>query len=49
VMFGQPDDTNTMEQPLCTVPKDFVIDEVDSPWNHTFPGNSITVIRFKTR
>jgi len=49
VLFGHPDDANTVDEPFRTVPKDFVIDEVGSPWNHTFPGNSITVIRFKTR
>jgi alpha-N-arabinofuranosidase len=49
VMVGQPGDTNTVDEPLRTVPMDFVIDEVISPWNHTFPGHSITVLRFKTR
>jgi len=49
VMVGQPDDTNSVDEPFCTVPKDFVINEVSSPWNHTFPDNSITVVRFKTR
>jgi alpha-N-arabinofuranosidase len=49
VMVGQPTDTNTVDEPFCTVPKDFAINEVSSPWNHTFPDNSITVVRFKTR
>jgi alpha-N-arabinofuranosidase len=49
VLLGAPNDTNTVEAPLSTVPKDFVIDEVGSPWTHTFPDRSITVIRFKTR
>jgi alpha-N-arabinofuranosidase len=49
VMVGQPNDTNTVDEPFCTVPKDFVIGEVSASWNHTFPDHSITVIRFKTR
>jgi alpha-L-arabinofuranosidase len=49
VMVGKPSDTNTVDEPIRTVPKDFVVNEVSSPWNHTFPENSITVIRFKTR
>ena len=49
VMVGQPNDTNSIAEPLHTIPKDFVIDDASANWNHTFPGNSITVIRFKTR
>jgi alpha-N-arabinofuranosidase len=49
VMAGEPDDSNTVEDPFHTVPKDFVINNASSTWKHTFPGNSITVIRFKTK
>jgi alpha-N-arabinofuranosidase len=49
VMTGLLDDINSMEDPFHTVPKDFVIKDASSAWNHTFPGNSITVIRFKTK
>jgi hypothetical protein len=49
VMVGQPDDTNTVDDPFHTVPKDFVINDASSTWKHTFPGNSIAVIRFKTK
>ena len=49
VMAGEPDDTNTVDDPFHTVPKDFVINDASSTWKHTFPGNSITVIRFKTK
>lgn len=49
VMAGQLDDTNTVDDPFHTVPKDFVINDASSTWKHTFPGNSITVIRFKTK
>jgi alpha-N-arabinofuranosidase len=48
VMAGQPDDTNTVDDPFHTVPKNFVINDAGVKWNHTFPGYSITVIRFKT-
>jgi hypothetical protein len=48
-MVGEPNDTNTLQEPLHTAPKDFVIKDASSTWKHTFPGNSITVIRFKTR
>jgi alpha-N-arabinofuranosidase len=49
VMMGKPNDTNTIEDPLHIVPKDFVINDASSSWRHTFPGHSITVIRFKTQ
>jgi hypothetical protein len=48
VMVGEPTDTNTADNPFHIVPKDFVINDASSTWTHTFPGNSITVIRFKT-
>ena len=49
VMVGQPNETNSVEDPFHIIPKDFVISDASSAWNHTFPGNSITVIRFKTK
>jgi alpha-L-arabinofuranosidase len=49
VMAGQPNDTNSIEKPLNIVPKAFAISDASASWNHTFPGNSITVIRFKTK
>ncbi len=49
VMVGEPNDTNTVDDPFHIVPKDFVINDASSTWKHTFPGNSITVIRFKTK
>ena len=48
VMVGQPNDTNSIAEPLHTVPQDFAISDANGSWNHTFPGNSITVLRFKT-
>ncbi len=49
VMSGQPNDTNSIDEPLHTIPKDFVISDASASWAHTFPGNSISVIRFKTK
>jgi len=49
VLAGQPNDTNSVDNPFNIVPKDFVVQDAGSVWNHTFPGNSITVIRFKTK
>ncbi len=49
VMVGQPNDTNSVEKPLNIVPKTFAISDASASWNHTFPGNSITVVRFKTK
>jgi alpha-L-arabinofuranosidase len=48
VMVGEPGDINTVENPFHTVPKRFIITDASSHWTHTFPGRSITVIRFKT-
>ena len=49
VMVGQPNDVNSVNDPFHTVPKDLIIQDASSTWNHAFPGNSITVIRFKTQ
>lgn len=49
VMVGMPEDVNTVEYPLNVVPEDFIVTDASSSWDHTFPGNSITVIRFKTK
>jgi alpha-N-arabinofuranosidase len=49
VIAGKPGDINSVEDPFHTIAKDFVIKDAGSAWNHTFPGNSITVIRFKTK
>jgi alpha-N-arabinofuranosidase len=47
VMVGTPDDINSADAPFHTVPKDFIVTDASSNWKHTFPGNSITVVRFK--
>jgi alpha-L-arabinofuranosidase len=46
---GKLEDTNTLDEPFHTVPKEFAITDASATWNHTFPGNSVTVVRFKTR
>jgi alpha-N-arabinofuranosidase len=48
VMVGMPDDINSVDAPFHTAPKDFIVTDASSNWTHLFPGNSITVIRFKT-
>jgi len=48
VMAGEPEDINTVENPFHTVPGRFIVTDAGSKWTHTFPGYSITVIRFRT-
>jgi alpha-N-arabinofuranosidase len=48
VMTGMPDDVNSVDAPYHTVPRRFIATDAGSNWTHTFPGYSITVIRFKT-
>ncbi|MFC1569320.1 alpha-L-arabinofuranosidase C-terminal domain-containing protein [bacterium] len=48
VMEGELDDINSVEHPFHTVPRRFIVTDASSNWIHTFPGYSITVIRFKT-
>ncbi len=48
VMAGDLVDINTVDDPFHTVPKSFIVADASSNWTHTFPGQSISVIRFKT-
>jgi alpha-N-arabinofuranosidase len=48
VMAGEPGDINSVNNPFHTVPRRFIVTDASARWTHTFPGNSITVIRFKT-
>jgi alpha-N-arabinofuranosidase len=48
VMEGELDNINSVEYPFHTVPKRFIVTDASSNWTHTFPGQSITVVRFKT-
>jgi alpha-N-arabinofuranosidase len=49
VMVGMPDEVNSAEFSFNVVPEDFIVTNASPSWNHTFPGNSITVVRFKTK
>ena len=49
IMVGMPGDINSLDYPFNIVPTDFIVTDASSNWKHTFPGNSITVIRFKTK
>ena len=49
VMTGMPGDINSVDYPYNLVPKDFIVTDAGSNWKHTFPGNSITIVRFKTK
>jgi alpha-L-arabinofuranosidase len=48
VLTGEPGDVNTVEDPFHIVPRRFVITDASPRWTHTFPGHSVTVLRFKT-
>ena len=48
VMAGNLDDINTVDDPFRTVPKSFIVTDASSKWTHTFPGQSVSVIRLKT-
>jgi alpha-N-arabinofuranosidase len=49
VMQAQPSDTNSITEPTKVVPKTVEINDASAAWKHTFPGNSISVIRFHTK
>jgi alpha-L-arabinofuranosidase len=48
VLTGGLDDVNSVESPFRSAPRRFIVTDAGPDWTHTFPGNSITVIRFKT-
>jgi alpha-N-arabinofuranosidase len=48
VMTGELGEINTVQNPFHTVPRRFIVTDASSNWTHTFPGYSITVIRFRT-
>lgn len=48
VMTGGLEDVNSVDSPFKTAPRRFIVTDAGPDWTHTFPGNSITVIRFKT-
>lgn len=44
---GKPEDENTLDEPTKVVPKTEMIPVSGAKFSHTFPGNSLTVLRFK--
>jgi len=42
-----PEDENTLEQPTKVKPVTFKLDNVSAAFRHTFPANSVTVLRLK--
>ncbi len=43
----QPEDENTLESPTKVAPKTEQISVSGAKFNHAFPGNSLTILRFK--
>jgi alpha-L-arabinofuranosidase len=43
------EDENTLDEPTKVVPKEITIQNVAPTFRHTFPGNSVTVIRLQNR
>lgn len=49
MMVGQPDDVNTVAEPVKVAPKKMMLKGVGRAFQHTFPANSVSVFRLKTR
>ncbi|MCY2988589.1 MAG: DUF1080 domain-containing protein [Planctomycetota bacterium] len=47
VLTGQPEDENTVEQPTKVAPTQGTINNAGSSFVHSFPANSVTVLRVK--
>ncbi|HEY1661674.1 MAG TPA: alpha-L-arabinofuranosidase C-terminal domain-containing protein [Verrucomicrobiae bacterium] len=47
LLTGNPDDTNSVEEPMKVAPAPIVITNVAPDFTHSFPGFSISVIQFK--
>jgi alpha-L-arabinofuranosidase len=45
---GSPKDENTLEEPTKVAPKTETLNISGNTFTHAFPGNSLTVLRFKT-
>jgi alpha-L-arabinofuranosidase len=43
----KPEDENTLEQPTKVKPVTFKLDDAGAAFRHTFPANSVTVLRLK--
>jgi len=48
-MKGNINEGNSVTDPKHIAPKELSITDAGNTWTHTFPGYSITVVRFKTR
>ena len=48
-MTGNVNEGNSVADPKHIAPKPLTIADASAQWTHTFPGHSITVVRFKTK
>jgi alpha-N-arabinofuranosidase len=48
-MTGSVTEGNSLTEPKHIAPKPMTINDAGPTWTHKFPGNSITVVRFKTK
>jgi alpha-L-arabinofuranosidase len=48
-MTGNVNEGNSLAEPKHIAPKVLTITDASAKWTHTFPGHSITVVRFKTK
>jgi len=48
-MTGAVNEGNSVADPKHIAPKALTITDASAKWTHTFPGYSITVVRFKTK
>lgn len=49
MITGQPDDMNSIENPTKDVPHSISISNAAKEFTHEFPGNSVTVLRIKSK
>jgi alpha-N-arabinofuranosidase len=43
----KPEDENTLDQPLRVMPVTLTLKHAGAAFHHTFPANSVTVLRLK--
>jgi alpha-N-arabinofuranosidase len=49
VLTGNPEGENSIQQPARVVPAKCDLDKVAPAFRHTFPANSLTVLRVKAK
>jgi alpha-L-arabinofuranosidase len=49
IMKGNPEDENSISEPRKVAPTTETIEATQSPFSHTFPPNSLSVIRFDVK